>query len=74
MTGPTGAQPSIMNNCSATANLELGELCPSLGTLVYAGRRRGGASANRPLGAVRGGGARAELREPSRTGHTREVH
>ena len=37
MTGATDAQSSIMNSCSATANLELGELCPSLGTLVYAG-------------------------------------
>jgi hypothetical protein len=37
MTGATGAQSSIMNSCSATANLELRELCPSLGTLVNAG-------------------------------------
>jgi hypothetical protein len=38
------------------------------------GRRRGGASTNRPLGAVRGGGARAALRKSYWTGHAREVY
>ena len=74
MTGPTGAQPSIMNSCSATANLELGELCPSLGTLVYAGAAEEARAQTVHWEQVRGGGARADLREPSRTGHTREVH
>ncbi|HEX5926118.1 MAG TPA: hypothetical protein VFY45_19965 [Baekduia sp.] len=70
MAGATGAQSSITNSRSATANLGLGELCPSLGTLVYAALQR--RLEHKPsTGSGPWWGSPAALREPGRTGHVR---